>query len=79
MMMLLLLLLLLGSSSCCCCCGALIVMLMVIYGRYLSVRGLELEGLTWKNEWACLLVLFFFSLFREEKIIRLSAPTKHPK
>lgn len=71
----------------------LMMIMMMIYGRSL---GLELEGLTWKNEWACLLVLLnrerkysqskgifslslSLSLFREEKIIRLSAPTKHPK
>lgn len=78
-MMLLLLLLLLGSSA---CCWALIVMLMMmIYGRSLFVEGFRsrVVGADDLEEVNGLAGLVFFSLFREEKIIRLSAPTKHLK
>lgn len=40
---------------------------------------LELEGLTLGRMNGLAGSFLFFSLFREEKIIRLSAPTKHPK
>lgn len=74
--------LLLGSSCCCCCCcWALIVMMLMIYGRSAFVGGFRsrVGGADLEEVNGLAGLFFFLSLFREEKIIRLSAPTKHPK